>query len=198
MSKPETVQDMIEMFTQEELARVGDSIAENLDMNPVTRYYYDQFVREGLPILKTAHTKFETEAWIKYIGHRYSAVEVYDRSGELKYSIPAMLKNLDTPTGIFEERYTDHIQELMSLRADNPMMASVAAYNALTRITADDEEAHIEDGVNLIIAVNKIFKDHDIPELSLADFTKQKEGLEATEITQVEPESQISDDFEEL
>ena len=190
-----------EMFSQEELEMVATGLERDLDLNPVTRLYYDQFVREGLPILRTAHAEFDTKAWIAFTGHPFAAVEVYETNGTLKYSIPSMIDNLETPVGNPEDRFCDHIQELLSLRADNPMLASRSVFHALNQIVGNDTEAHAESAAKTIVAVNKVFADHGIPLLSVADFTQNPSDESDGAQKQIDvsyQEHPIGGDFEEL
>lgn len=183
------------LFSQEELELVSEGLERDLDMNPVTRVHYNTFVHEGLPILQTAHSEFNTKAWIEYTGHPFAALEVYD-GDVLKYKIPSMVENLDTPVGDQDDRFCDHIQELLSLRADNPQLASRSVYNALTNIVGDNTEAIAKSAVETIIAVNKVFKDHGIAELSIGTFTEKEPETTTEEV--VVQQSNMSDGFDEL
>lgn len=154
-------------FTTSQLAMVAKQLETDLDLNPVTRVSYADFVRNGLPILQTVHGEFDAGAWIQYVGQAYVSLEVIDTDGSVKYTVPSMYRQLETPAGNFDERYHDHTSELLSIRVDSPEVASRYQFNVLSRAVGSNVDEEIEDGVRALNAVNKIFSDHGIPVITI-------------------------------
>lgn len=169
-------------FTRDQLEMVAAQLETDLNLDPVTRVSYDDFVRNGLPILQTVHTTFNTAAWIQYVGQQYVRLEVYGHDGELKYTVPSLYRQLDTPVGSQDERYTDHTSELMSIRMDSPQVAARYQFNVLSRTVGNNIDEEIKDGVAALNAINTIFRDHGIRTLTLEDLG-------------AEPKSQVDAEF---
>lgn len=163
-------------FTRDQLQMVAEQLENDLNLDPVTRVSYDDFVRNGLPILQTVHETFNQAAWIQYVGQQYVRLEVYDRDGQLKYTVPSLYRQLDTPAGTLEDRYTDHTNELLSIRMDSPQVAARYQFNVLSRTVGNNIDEEIKDGVAALNAINAIFRDHGIRTLTLEDLGADPKG----------------------
>lgn len=163
-------------FTRDQLEMVSEQLENDLNLDPVTRVSYDDFVRNGLPILQTVHTTFNQVAWIQYVGQQYVRLEVYGHDGQLKYIVPSLYRQLDTPVGTLEERYTDHTNELMSIRMDSPQVAARYQFNVLARTVGNNIDEEIKDGVAALNSINAIFREHGIRTLTLDDLGAAPSG----------------------
>ena len=169
-------------FTRDQLEMVAAQLENDLNLDPVSRVSYDDFVRNGLPILQTVHTAFNQAAWIQYVGQQYVRLEVYGHDGELKYTVPSLYRQLDTPAGNLDERYTDHTNELLSIRMDSPQVAARYQFNVLNRAVGNNVDEEIKDGVAALNAINAIFRDHGIRTLTLEDLGAEPSTKTTTEI----------------
>lgn len=154
-------------FTTDQLAMVGQQMEAGLNLDQTTRVTYSDFVARGLPILATMYEEFNQGAWLEYVGQSYVGLEVLNPDGSIRYSIPSLYRQLPTAEGSFDDRYLDHINELIGIRMDSPDVAARVQYNHLSTINPSDTDEEIKDGIASLNVFNQIFRDHGMPTFRL-------------------------------
>lgn len=164
------------LFTQTQLQMVTDQLESALADDQVTRVTYNDFKVNGLPILLTVHREFDVLAWVKYVGQPYVRLEVLGADGQVMYTIPSMYRQLPTAAGTFDNRYLDHVNELSAIRIDSPEVAARVQYNHLVKINSTNVDDDINEGLEALNAINKVFSDHGYPTFT---YDSETGGLKA-------------------
>ncbi len=126
--------------------------------------YIDEFRQMYLPILATPGSDWSP--WFRFVTDPRAVTDVYDRSGKLMYTVPAMAVPIGTQvSGDRGESYYDKIQRVMLVARNNPKAAIAMQEQAMhDAVVGGGGNKHILDNR---IKLNKILVAEGYPPLPI-------------------------------
>lgn len=143
-----------------------EELLKDVPMEPTNVITLSEFRTRLLPIIASASSgEFNVAAWIEEVGHPFIRVKVVE--GEtLIYDIPSLLDQQETSADENGERISDHIQELLSIRASSVTLANRHMAAALQR-TSDASYDPLARANEVLSVLNKILADYNYPPVPL-------------------------------
>ncbi len=125
--------------------------------------FIDEFRQQYLPILATPGSDWSP--WFRFVTDPRAVTDVYDRSGKLMYTVPAMAVPIGTQISSKRgESYYDKIQRAMLVARNNPKAAEAMQQQAMHDAVVGGGNKHILDNR---IQLNKILVAEGYPPLPI-------------------------------
>ena len=154
----------------EELAAAEELLSRNVSLTTIT---YGDFVRQALPVLRGIGTgEFDPQQWIAITGHPSIELSVIDETtGEERYRIPPMMGYSDFQE-VEEFNIAKVADEAAIMKNESSAAADQSIYDHLSLLQQDEGEL-MECQRQVIVAINQVFKDHQIEIIPLGEDDKR-------------------------
>lgn len=154
------ISDMQKKMVMQELEEANALLSKDVNVTAIT---YSDFMQYALPVLATIQDgSFNPQNWLRIAGHPLNELSVVDNvSGEEKYRIPSMLAHSDLQA-VEEYKLSQVADHAATIRSEAPGLADQQLYDHLSLLSTDEED-NLAYRQRVIVALNKVFGDHDLP-----------------------------------